>query len=304
MNKPVNRRQFLAAAMTAAATSALGSATARALVQKNGPWVCAFSKHLQFLEYKQLAKTGREIGLDGFDLTVREKGHVEPKTVARDLPAAVEAIRAEGLEVYMITTNLNKGTEPDARPILDAASKLGIRYFRIGGLQYDIDGPILPQLDTFTEGLRRLAKLAEEFNMTAGYHNHSGPLNAGGPVWDLYRMLEAIHSPNLGSNFDVAHAKIEGAFGAWQATARLMAPCVKMMAVKDFVWDKDKPKWVPLGEGITPTVAVLKIMRAAGFQGPISMHFEYKVKSNEAMIEEVRKAALTLRGYVSEAGYT
>lgn len=303
MNTTVNRRVFLAGVLGAAAYGTVVGSTARAAEQKTGPWVCAFSKHLQFLEYKELAKTGRDVGLDGFDLTVRSKGHVEPKNVAIDLPAAVEAIRAEGLDVYMITTNLNKGSDPDARPILEAASKLGIRYFRIGGLMYDMEGPILPQLEKFTGGLRELAKVAEEFKMTAGYHNHSGFLNVGGTVWDLFRMLETIHSPNLGSNFDIAHATVEGGYGDWQTTSRLMAPLVKMMAVKDFVWDKDKPKWVPLGEGVTPTAAVLKIMRGAGFQGPVSMHFEYKIKSNDAMIEEVRRSAQTLRGYLSEAGY-
>lgn len=294
----MNRRQFIAASLVTGV--AMGAARG---AENAGPPVCVFSKHLQFLEYKALAKTCGAIGLDGVDLTVREKGHVTPENVARDLPAAVEAIRAEGLDVPMITTALNDGADPSARPILEAASKLGIRYFRIGGLRYDASGEILPQIAKYTEQLRGLAALAGEFGMTAGYHNHSGLLNFGAPVWDLLRVFESVNSPHLGSNFDPGHATVEGGFGDWQITARVMAPHVKMMAVKDFVWEGDTPKWVPLGTGVVQTAAVLEIMRKAGFQGPISLHFEYKVASGEAMIDEVRAAAATLRGYLIKAGY-
>jgi len=267
-----------------------------------GPLVCVFSKHLQFLDYAELAKTCKEIGLDGVDLTVRKGGHVLPENVARDLPRAVDAIRGEGLEVPMITTRLSSGDDPDARAILEAAAKQGIPYFRIGGQRYAESGDPLVQLDTFADELAGLAKLAEEFDMTAGYHNHSGHGNVGAPLWDLHRMFERVGSKHLGSNFDVGHATVEGAYGAWEINARLMAPHVKMMAVKDFVWDKDRPRWVPLGEGIVKTAKFLKIFRETGFAGPMSLHFEYKVASNEALVEEVGRAAKTLRTALRESG--
>ncbi|MBI4556806.1 MAG: sugar phosphate isomerase/epimerase [Candidatus Hydrogenedentes bacterium] len=267
------------------------------------PLVCAFSKHLQFLDYAALAKKSKELGLDGLDLTVRKGGHVEPANVARDLPRAVEAICAEGLEVPMITTNLHRGDDPDARPILEAASRLGIPYFRIGGQNYAKDAHPADQLRTFTEEVRSLIGLAEEFNMTAGYHNHSGYDNVGAPLWDLYLMIRDVGSSRLGSNLDMAHAAIEGAYGAWEINARLLAPYVKMMAAKDFVWDGDKPRWVPLGTGIVKSAAFLKILREADFHGPISMHYEYDIKSHDEMLEEVRKSALTLRAELQRAGY-
>jgi len=303
MSTPISRRRFVAAALALApaAASALPG-TAQSNFAQHPP-VCVFSKHLQFLDYGTLAKTCREIGLDGVDLTVREKGHVLPRNVAKDLPAAVQAIRGEGLEVPMITTRLRSAKDPIARPILEAASQLGIRYFRVGGQQYDASGDILPQLDAFTEEMRGLAQLAAEYGMTAGYHNHSGMFNVGAPLWDLYRMFETVASPHLGANFDIGHATVEGAFGDWQITTRLMAPYVKMMAVKDFVWKNAKPQWVPLGQGVVQTPRFLTIMRRAGFQGPISMHFEYKVPSHNAMIDEVRKATGTLRRALKESGY-
>ena len=301
MKRTLTRRAFMAAGAVVAAAASVAQTEAPG--KKQGPSVCVFSKHLQFLDYPALAKTCKDLGLDGIDLTVREGGHVVPAKVATDLPKVVELIRAQGLEVPMITTNLCSGENPDARPILQAASKLGIPYFRIGGQTYDKTGNPLDQLKKFTEELRSLSKLAEEFNMTAGYHNHSGFNDVGAAIWDLQRMIESVGSPRLGSNFDAGHAVVEGAFGVWQINARLMAPHIKMMAVKDFVWKKNRPEWVPLGEGIVPAAEILKIARDAGFAGPISLHVEYKTASNDALLEEVRKTAATLRGELKKVGY-
>ncbi len=52
----------------------------------SGSWkIHLFSKHLQFLGYKEMAKATVEAGLDGVDLTVRPGGHVLPENVERDL---------------------------------------------------------------------------------------------------------------------------------------------------------------------------------------------------------------------------
>ena len=90
---PVTRREFFAAA-------ALWQA------KPPTPQLCIFSKHLANLDYEQLGKTTRELGFDGVDLTVRAKGHVLPERATEDLPRAVETVRAHGVAVPMITTEL------------------------------------------------------------------------------------------------------------------------------------------------------------------------------------------------------
>src|SRR2546421_25994 len=66
----------------------------------------------------------------------RAGGHVLPERAAEDLPRAVEAIRAEGLSVPMITTGLVKAADPAARPTLSTAARLGIGLFKPGYWQY------------------------------------------------------------------------------------------------------------------------------------------------------------------------
>lgn len=299
-SRRISRRTFLG-------TAALGIVAARGsrAATKPGPWVCAFSKHLQFIsDYAELAKTAKALGLDGLDVTVRKGGHVEPATVAVDLPRCVEAVRAEGVDVHMITTALKRGDDPDARPILEAASKLGIRYARVGGHQYSKEGVIAEELKAFTEDVRGLAELLQSLDMVGGYHNHSGGTNLGAPMWDLYQLITNIGRDSIGSNFDVGHATVEGGLGAWRLNARLLAPHVKMAAVKDFVWENGKVRWVPLGQGQVNVPGFFEVFRAAGFAGPVSMHFEYEVASNDAMLEEIRAAAVRLRADLQKAGYS
>ena len=297
------RREFVAATAATVGAMALGkTARAQDTVIKPPP-VCVFSKHLQFLDYPELAKTCKNLKLDGVDLTVRKGGHVEPENVATDLPKAVKAIRAEGLDVPMITTLLKDGKEPHARPVLEAAGKLGIKYFRFGTYGYAKTGNPADELPRFIEDLKNVDALAKECGMVGGYHNHSGKNYVGAALWDLYMMFKETGTESIGANFDIGHATAEGGMGAWESSARLMAPMAKMMAVKDCIWENKKLRWVSLGEGQVQIVEFLKIFRNAGFAGPISIHFEYKTASNEALIEEIRKANLTLRSAMKEAGY-
>ncbi len=299
MEMIVKRRSFLG--LLAAAPLAM--APARPATAAASPPVCVFSKHLQFLDYPALAKTCREIGLDGVDLTVRRGGHVLPERVAEDLPRAAEAIRAEGLDIPMITTRFQSGTDDDLEAVLRTASELGIKYFRIGGHRYDTNGDPLAQLKQVEADLRSLSALAEHYDMTAGYHNHSGSNYVGAPLWDLLRVYESVGSAHLGSNLDLGHATVEGAYGDWQITTRALAAHTRMVAVKDFVFDDRKPRWVPLGKGVVETTEMLRILRKAGFAGPISLHCEYRVASDAVMIEQLRRGVVTLREAMSRAGF-
>src|SRR5207253_346098 len=99
--------------------------------------VSIFSKHLQWLNWNDMAVTVKEMGFDGIDLTVRPEGHVLPERVVEDLPKAVASIRKQGLEVYMITTAITKATDPNTVPIIKTAAEVGIKYYRLGWFTYN-----------------------------------------------------------------------------------------------------------------------------------------------------------------------
>src|ERR1700758_1773692 len=106
-------RRCVLSAGAALVTGALGkSAQTAAPASASKLKVAIFSKHLLFLQGTQLAEAAASIGFDGIDLAVRKGGHVEPERVRQDLPPLVKIIRQHGLEVSMITTDIQDAATP------------------------------------------------------------------------------------------------------------------------------------------------------------------------------------------------
>lgn len=294
------RRQFLyRAAMTGAAASAGGLAfpaaagtgatsgadttSPEAVSIPGAGKVSIFSKNLHWLDYAEMAKVVAGLGFDGIDLTVRPAGHVLPERVTTDLPRAVEAIKKEGLAVYMITTSIDDARDPLAASILKTAGELGIGQYRTGWLGYDGKKSIDAYLSDATARLKDLAALSEEHKIMASYQNHSGP-NFGAPVWDLYAALKQINSPWLRSQYDVMHATVEGA-NAWPMGLELVRPYLGSLDIKDFIWEKKNGKWsaqvVPIGEGMVDYKRFFSLVTQKGWTVPLSLHYEYPLGGAE-----------------------
>jgi sugar phosphate isomerase/epimerase len=225
-----------------------------------------------------LGREVKRLGFDGVDLTVRPAGHVLPENVERDLPKAVEAIRAHGLSVPMITTNLLSATEPVARPTVASAARLQVPFFKLGYWRYR--GPdhakTIAEVRQSTVGLHALAK---EHGIAAGFHNHSGDY-VGTAVWDTRDIIAGLDPKWIGYYFDPCHAVAEGGVFGWRLSANLALRQLKMVAVKDFYWEKQKGRWrmqmCPLGEGMVDWGTFFKLLAGTGYAGPISLHVEYE----------------------------
>lgn len=241
------------------------------IAQTKRPMLCMFSKHFPELSYEQLGKTCRDLGFAGIDLTVRAKGHVLPERVTEDLPRAVDALRKAGLEVPMITTDITSAA--GAEPTLKTASRLGIPYFKPGYWRYDAGDP-LTRIKEVAADIRGIAMLAAEHKIAMGLHNHSGTY-VGESVWDTWEMIRDLDPRWTGFYYDPGHATIEGGLGGREISQRLVAPRLKMVALKDFYWNKATPVWCPMGEGIVNWKAVFADFDKAGYAGPMSLHLEY-----------------------------
>jgi sugar phosphate isomerase/epimerase len=231
------------------------------------------------MNWVELAQSAKGAGFGGIDLTVRGGGHVLPPRVTEDLPKAVLAIRGEGLDVPMITTELVSADDPTARPILSAASKLSIRFLKPGYYHYKFTD-VRKELEQAGDQFRGLVELAQEFGIQVGFHNHSGYV--GAPLWDIARVMDTLDAKWAGYYFDLQHATSEGGVGGWRIAANLVMPRMKMMAVKDLYWRKiETGGWreqdCPLGQGMCHYKEFLKMASEGGFQGPISLHVEYEI---------------------------
>jgi sugar phosphate isomerase/epimerase len=274
----MTRRTALQAMLAAPVAAAPGSR----------PPFCIFSKHMAEFGWDELGKKAKEIGFDGVDLTVRAKGHVEPARAAEDLPKAYRAIRESGLTVPMITTGLTEASDPAARPTLATASKLRIPFWKPGYYRYKFDRPIERTLGDVREATAGLVALSKEYGITAGFHNHSGDY-VGAAVWDTRDMIASMDPKIIGYYFDPAHATIEGGLAGWRISLNLVLPRLKMVALKDFFWDKGrdgkwKLRWCPMGEGMVDWTKTFTAFAASGFSGPLTLHVEYEPQDELAAI--------------------
>jgi sugar phosphate isomerase/epimerase len=242
------------------------------------PALCLFSKHLPELAWSDLGKAVKSLGFDGVDLTVRTAGHVLPERAADDLPRALDAIRSHGLGVPMITTELTSVT-PLAKPLLSTAARHGVRYFKTGYWRFSASPDVRAQIAAAGESLAGLAALARDCGIEMGFHNHEGYI--GGALWDIAPAMDRLDAKWAGYYFDPRHAVAEGGAGAWKAATHLVAPRLKMIALKDFFWEKSDKGWrtrnCPLGEGMVDWNWFGAAVRDAKFAGPISLHLEYEI---------------------------
>lgn len=242
--------------------------------------VSIFSKHLQFLQGRALAEGAAEIGFDGLDLTVRKGGHVEPERVAEDLRPLVRVIRERGLEVPMITSGIVDADTPHAEKVVETIAALGIRYYRWGDFRYEAAKPVAGQLEALKPRVEKLARLNERHRVCAIYHTHSGIGRVGASIWDLYLLLKDFDPNLVAVNYDTGHATIEGGYGGWMNSLRIIGPYLRGVAVKDFVWAKNsqgewRPRWCPLGEGMVRFPQFFEMLAQRNFSGPLQVHYEY-----------------------------
>lgn len=246
------------------------------------PELCFFSKHLAELAWADLGRAVKDAGFDGVDLTVRTQGHVAPERAAEDLPRALEAIRAQGVTVPMVTTELTSADHPTAKPILQTAARHGVRYFKTGYWRYTASPDVRAQIATAADGLTGLAALARDCGIELGFHNHAGYIGAA--LWEIAPVMDRLDPRWAGYYFDPRHAVAEGGGGAWKAATYLVAPRLKMVAFKDFFWEKSDKGWrirdCPMGDGMVDWAWIGSALKGAKFTGPISLHFEYEIAAS------------------------
>jgi sugar phosphate isomerase/epimerase len=285
----MHRRSFL---RTGAAATAAGLLGVVAADEKRSPQetqtanappterICLFTDHLDDhgYSYRDVAAMLAQLKIAGPDLTVRPGGLVAPEKAAEELPKAAGAFRDHGLSIPMISTGLTSAADPTARPILAAMGQLGIRYYKLGYVPYGDLDQWESQLNAVRKQLAGLVGLGKAARVQAGLHNHAGP-TIGGAVWDAWQLLEPLDPEAIGFYFDAAQATIEGGNHAWRLNFQRISPRLKMIAIKDFIWEKAngrwRTRWVPLGEGMVNWPDYFRQLARLPFSGPISLHIEY-----------------------------
>ena len=245
-----------------------------------------FSKPIDAFEFDFMCECLSRSGIEGFDLTVRPGGKVEPAKVEEDLPKLVGRAKKHNLALDMMVTGILVPDDPFTERVLKTASSVGISHYRLGWSDYDLKKGIWESLQLYRVAMKGISEINRKYNIHGDYQNHAGP-RIGGPVWDLHELLRDLPPEFIGCQYDVRHATVEGA-NTWILGMRLLAPYIKTLAIKDFTWESVNGKpmavTVPLGEGTVNWDLYFKTLKELNISGPITLHVEYPLfeKSEES----------------------
>jgi sugar phosphate isomerase/epimerase len=229
--------------------------------------------------------------------------------VERDLPLAVKAFRNAGLNIEMMASGITDADDPLTEKVLQTASEMGIKYYRLGYYSYDPAISMVNNLEKIQGKMNGLARFNEKYKIHGAYQNHAGS-NFGAPVWDLWEVIRDMDPQWTGCQYDVRHATVEGN-SSWPLGLKLLKDHIRCMVIKDFKWGEKDGKAVevnvPVGEGIVDFEAYFKLLKELGIQGPITMHMEYEMfpekemtlaEQKEHTIHLMRKDLDALKSYL------
>lgn len=295
-----NRRLFLRQSAIVAASAVLaktGHAQTKNTSENRTPPIAIFAKPLQHLEFSELAKRLKSIGVQGIEATLRAGGQVEPDQFENRLGRLTEALAQHDQRVLIAASDINSASSERQ---LQQFARLEIPYFRMSYYRYDFDRPLLPQLDAFARQAAELAGLCRSLEITGLYQNHAGRNYVGAALWDLQQVLREVDSQHLAVAFDIRHTALELS-QSWPAAYSVIRPHIGATYVKDFVWEDNKPQNVPLGQGIAKPV--FEHVKRDGLVGPLSLHVEYLDHLDAALQEQrwqaVEQDVNTLREWLA-----
>jgi len=178
-----NRRDFIttvAAAGAAIPFMSPGDITKPVQAKKRFP-VRLFSKPLDPYNFSFMCECLNKSGIEGFDLTVRPAGKVEPEKVEEDLPKLAGEAKKYNLVLDMMVTGILSPGDPFTERILKTASSVGVTHYRLGWADYDLKKGIWETLESYKTDIKGIADLNRKYKIHGGYQNHAGA-RIGGPV--------------------------------------------------------------------------------------------------------------------------
>jgi len=268
-----------------------------------------FSKMLKEKSVPELIAWAHEAGLDGFDLCVRPGYPVNPDNAATALTEAVAAMRAEGVDVPMVTGNFDLlwPDHPTAEPILDAMDRADVRLLKLGYYKYNPkEQDYEAEVERIRRGLTGWQCLAWKYGVKVCYHTHSKRC-MGGTAGMLRELLRGFDPACIGAYLDPGHLCYEGE--EFAVAAAMVRRHFSILAVKDVMIRRvgknghgaTQLAVVPAGEGMVDWTAVFDTLGTIGFDSPISVHCEFHAADTATFLEMAKKEIAFFRQFVPKA---
>ncbi len=169
--------------------------------------------------------------------------------------------------------------EAESRKVFEFAKSFGIRV---------INTESVDAIDTFE-------KLVKEYDIKVGFHDHPKKASKSDyRMWDPNYILEVVkgRDPRIGSCADIGH---------WVRSGLKPLDCVKILKgrimsshMKDLNEESPTAHDVIWGTGVSNVKGILDEYKAQGFEGPISVEYEYNWDAN---VEDAKQCIAFVRDY-------
>ena len=152
------------------------------------------------------------------------------------------------------------------------ANALGVKIIRVMGGNAKEELSKAEMVDNIIAGFKKAVKIAEKYDVIFALENHGTVVNDG-PT--LVRIIEEVGSPHLRitmdtGNFCWAGNSLEEAYGYFAQ----VSPYVANVHLKDFVYEDNEVKFVPLGDGLIDFKKVFGTLASANYDGAILCEYE------------------------------
>lgn len=193
--------------------------------------------------------------------------NASPETIAKvKAKLAEHGVIAVAYGVVRLSTE-----EAECRQVFDFAKTMGIRV---------INTESVDALDTFEP-------LVKEYDIKVGFHNH--PKKENDPsykIWDPNYVLEVIkdRDPRIGACADTGHWMRSGLNPV--EVLKLLDGRIVSSHLKDLNGFERKAHDMPYGQGEANMQAILAEFKRQGFDGPMSVEYEYNWENSLPEVTE------------------
>ncbi|MEW6355027.1 MAG: sugar phosphate isomerase/epimerase family protein [Planctomycetota bacterium] len=261
---------------------------------KIGVTQLVLSKDGKRMSIKDSLEFCKEAGYEAIELVIADDAELnvnttdsqlkEWKAMADGLGVEISSLCSGGRAGSLINPDpaANKEARQKTLQVLETAAKMGVGDVLIvlgavtEKLPYDV------AYETALKALKAMKKDVEKIGVNFDVEYVWGKFLVS-PL-EMRDFLKKVNSKNIGFYFDNGNMMIIGFGEQW---ARICAPYIKMVHVKDFV--RKDYKFVPLTQGDTNWPLLMKTLREIGYNGPIIQECSGTPDDHKKTAETMRK---------------
>jgi sugar phosphate isomerase/epimerase len=212
-----------------------------------------------FRNFKALPEFFAELKASGVTATEICAVHADFKNPSM-AESIVEQFDKAGVKIVAIGVEYLSGDYQKDKPRFEWCKAAGVKNMSISF-----------QPESMFDGLKTIEKLADEFDLQLGIHNHGGYDWLGNS--DILKYIFSKTSKRIGLHMDTAWA-IDAKQNPVEMAEKFIDRLVGVH-IKDFVYDRERnPADVIIGEGILDLPKFVGVLKQANFSGPLVIEYE------------------------------